>query len=599
MVSDEVTDRQLLQRFVSAREETAFHALVRRHGPMVLGVCRRIVKNVDEADDAFQATFIILSRKAGDVLKTESIGPWLYRVAYHAALRTRSRLQQRRGREIPFEEPMHAGAEQCAVAVETAQEVRPVLDEELNRLPEKYRAPLVLCYLEGKTTDETARQLGCPRGTVAWRMSRGRDLLRNRLARRGLAATSVAVAAMLQQSSASAMSLALLQATCQLGAGKAVAGSAPAYAVANGALKTLTALKLKVAAGMALAVVAVSAAAVAVPALLAPPPATPQMVFQNFDGPSLAVNQEGEGFPTQDNGEDRAPVGGLSLDADAVSGKSLLAQVSAGRFRAHFMPQAPGGRRGFAREYTAAPSAWQFDTYDRFRFWIKAPASAEPHSTTGNANMNVCCYIKPAQTADGPNRSVEAVPYHHRINVPVTGHWTQVVLNAHPHLRLAANSEVAPFLPHPTGERGINYFDALSGFFIEDRQPPKAYPADYRLDEMSFFKAGPENDDQVFSITTTHVPEQNRVILTWSRPEAEDGVSHEVRYAFSDVHRLGWANAVAAPAGIVKPNGKGVNNGMTYETTALPLAGKSVLYLAIKPQNSERFSQVSMPLQNR
>jgi RNA polymerase sigma factor (sigma-70 family) len=593
---EEPTDRELLQRFVATREEAAFQTLVRRYGPMVLGVCRRVVRNAEETDDAFQATFIVLARKASTIAGADSLGGWLYRVAYHAALRVRVKLQRRRGRETTFDEAAHPSAVDAS-GPGVGAEVRPVLDEELNRLPEKYRAPLVLCYLQGKTTDETAQQLGCPRGTVAWRMSRGRDLLRNRLTRRGLAVTGAAVAVVLtQQSAAQAVAPVLVQSTCRLAVGKTSAGlSAPAYAVADGAWKSMAAFPGKMVAALTLAAAVATAGAV----VLAPPAEPPHMTFLNFDAPTPPKNKFGEGYPYADAG-DRADVGGLSVDADdAVVGRSLRVPVAFGRFRLHFLPHENGGRRTFARDYCQDPAVWRFDAYDHLRFWIKNPPSAQPHATNGGANMNVCCYIKPARAADGPNTSTDAVGYHHRMNVPSIGCWTQVVLNARPHLRLTGAAEPGRLTPHPTGEAGINYFDALSGLFIEDRQAPKAYPADYRLDEMDFYRAETENDAQVFSITATHIPEQNRIILTWSRPEEEDAVSHEVRFAFSDVHRLGWRNAQPAPGGVVKPPGKGANNGMVFDTTALPLAGRSEIFLAIKPHNADVFSQIVVRLNLR
>src|SRR5262249_46510385 len=153
-------------------------------------VCRRVLASAGDADDAFQATFLVLVRKARSIAKRDSVASWLHGVAHRVALDARAaaarrRAHERRGAAMPTEEMPPDG---------TRAEVRQVLDEELGRLPEKYRAPLVLCYLEGKTNDEAAGQLGCTRGTVAGRLSRARDLLRGRLARRGVTLTAAAVA---------------------------------------------------------------------------------------------------------------------------------------------------------------------------------------------------------------------------------------------------------------------------------------------------------------------------------------------------------------------------------------------------------------------
>jgi RNA polymerase sigma factor (sigma-70 family) len=172
-----LSDGQLLERFARWRDETAFEALVRRHGPLVLGVCQRVLRNAQDAEDAFQATFLILVHKAGSISRPELLANWLYGVASRTALKYRARAAHRRACErqaTPMQQP--------DPFLEIAwQELRTVLDEELSRLPEKYRAPLVLCYLEGKTNEEAARILGWPSGSMSARLARGRELLRERL----------------------------------------------------------------------------------------------------------------------------------------------------------------------------------------------------------------------------------------------------------------------------------------------------------------------------------------------------------------------------------------------------------------------------------
>lgn len=174
------SDEKLLQRFTDASDEAAFADLVRRHGPMVLGVCQRILNNEQDAADAFQGTFLVLVRKAASLSQPELLGPWLYGVAYRTALKARARESRRRAHErqvanMNAVEPMPAG---------DGQPFRGELDEELNLLAEKFRAPLVLCYLEGKTHEEAARLLGCPPGSMSWRLDRALEALRARLGRR-------------------------------------------------------------------------------------------------------------------------------------------------------------------------------------------------------------------------------------------------------------------------------------------------------------------------------------------------------------------------------------------------------------------------------
>src|SRR5262249_25402458 len=150
-----LTDGQLLGRFVAQRDEASYAALVRRHGAMVLGVCRRLLHDFHDAEDAFQATFLVLARKAASVVKRESIGSWLYGVAYRTALEARALQAQRRSRERPMNEMPHP-----EVAPAAAQDWRPLLDRELSRLPEIYREAILFCDLEGRTRKEAARQLG-------------------------------------------------------------------------------------------------------------------------------------------------------------------------------------------------------------------------------------------------------------------------------------------------------------------------------------------------------------------------------------------------------------------------------------------------------
>src|SRR5205823_6469758 len=156
-----MTDGELLARFLRSRDEDALAALVQRHGPMVWGVCRRLLHSHHDAEDAFQATFLVLLRKAASVVPREMVSNWLYGVAHQTARKARATAAKRRARE------RQVGQMPEPVVTEQGlwRELRPVLDQELARLPDKYRVALVLCDLEGKTRKEAARQLGCPEGT--------------------------------------------------------------------------------------------------------------------------------------------------------------------------------------------------------------------------------------------------------------------------------------------------------------------------------------------------------------------------------------------------------------------------------------------------
>jgi RNA polymerase sigma factor (sigma-70 family) len=176
------TDRQLLERFTTARDEAAFEALVYRHAPMVLGLCRRLLNNSTDAEDAFQATFLVLVRKAGGLSDPNRLGAWLHGVACRTAREVRRQRARRASREKQAEQL----PERPTPAAGCEHDWLPLLDEEVNQLPAKYRVAVVLCELEGYSRSEAAQQLGLPEGTLSSRLARARDLLRRRLTRRGL-----------------------------------------------------------------------------------------------------------------------------------------------------------------------------------------------------------------------------------------------------------------------------------------------------------------------------------------------------------------------------------------------------------------------------
>jgi RNA polymerase sigma factor (sigma-70 family) len=176
-----LTERQVLERFAERGDPVAFEAIVARHGPLVFAVCRQLLRDPNDVDDAFQGTFLIFIKKAATLRQPERLGPWLYGVAYRVALRARMR---RRNKELPED---LAGPRLSCSAEDNEQ--FEALHNQIQRLPEKYRVPIVLCCIEGLSPNEAARQLGWPVGTVHGRLSRARDLLRDRLTRRGILVT--------------------------------------------------------------------------------------------------------------------------------------------------------------------------------------------------------------------------------------------------------------------------------------------------------------------------------------------------------------------------------------------------------------------------
>jgi RNA polymerase sigma factor (sigma-70 family) len=260
----ELSDTQLLERFASRHgeaAEAAFAALVQRHGPMVWGVCRRVLRDPHEAEDAFQATFLVLVKKAGSIRVEDSLGRWLYGVSYRVASRARAATARRRAREgltgeEPATNPGNDGDRLDLVAV---------LDEELNRLPEKYRAPLVLCHLEGLSRETAAGRLGRPVGTIRGQLTRARVLLKQRLVRRGLVAPAgMSLTVLYPRATPAALIDATARVAMGLASGKGTSPGAISSSVAvlmRGEMMPMAMIKIQVAGILLLASGAVVAGA--------------------------------------------------------------------------------------------------------------------------------------------------------------------------------------------------------------------------------------------------------------------------------------------------------------------------------------------------
>jgi RNA polymerase sigma factor (sigma-70 family) len=261
------SDGQLLGRFIDRREPLAFETLLHRHGPMVLGVCRRVLRDPNDAEDAFQATFLVLVRKAAAVARRDAVGPWLYGVAARTARKARTLAARRRFKESLV--PPATAVVPDPVA-DTA-ELRNVVADEVRALPARYRLPLVFCELEGKDRAEVAQLLGLRPGTLSSRLARGRALLRRRLLRRGLAGAVPAVpAALAERTLAAALECAA--------AGSAGVAPASVILLTEGVLHAMTLMKWKMLAAAVLAVGLVGGAAVILPG------------SRPIDGPSLAFD---------------------------------------------------------------------------------------------------------------------------------------------------------------------------------------------------------------------------------------------------------------------------------------------------------------------
>jgi RNA polymerase sigma factor (sigma-70 family) len=259
------TDAHLLASFIHQKDEAAFAALARRHGPMVFGVCRRVIGNHHDAEDAFQAAFLVLARKASTIRPRERVANWLHGVALRTAMKAKAMTARRRGREKQVAEMPEPPMSQQG----QWHDLQALLDQELNGLPENYRLPILLCDLESKTIKEAARQLGWPQGTVAGRLARGRKLLAPRLASRGVVLSAGALAAVVSDSVASANVPATLmnstiKAAAMIAAGQVTATgvvSAKAAILTEGVLTSMFMTKLKAVSVSLLIIAALSGAA--------------------------------------------------------------------------------------------------------------------------------------------------------------------------------------------------------------------------------------------------------------------------------------------------------------------------------------------------
>ena len=257
-----ISDAELLQAFINRRDEAAFEALIGRHGPMVLGVVRRILQHTQDAEDAFQATFLVLVRKADSIVPRALVGPWLHGVAARTAMKAKAMKNKRRAKESLV------STSSRSTSAPSWEELEPVLDRELAALPAKYRLPIFLCDLEGKKHRQAARQLGWPEGTLETRLFAGRRLLAKRLARQGVTLSGGGVAAILtQHSAAAAVPAGLVAATLKAGmlfaAGTAMAAGAISTQVvilAQGVMNAMFLNKIKIAAGLCLVLAVLCAA---------------------------------------------------------------------------------------------------------------------------------------------------------------------------------------------------------------------------------------------------------------------------------------------------------------------------------------------------
>ena len=377
------TDAALLNRFLTNRDSEAFAALVRRHGSLILCVCRRLLSDSHDAEDAFQATFLVLARKASSVRPASALAAWLHGVAYRIALRLRGARARRRQREVPISELALPGRFSDPLAELSTRETLCILHEEVQRLPQVYRLPVILCCLEGLSQEEAARRLGWTAGTVKGRLERGRKQLHERLVKRGLTLMAALAAAEIARGTVTAgLVHALVPTTTQsavlfLSRSGGSTGLSPQVVLwAEGALKVAMAAKLKGAAALVLtlSILMAGAGLVAYQGLGGKPADTKAVAKQEKPLPSPPVTGEASKEPEKSAQDMGSPVAGEVSRAVSIPSATPSrpepcpgSEVCAGGLAAtpNSVPWSslPMGKRSFPAQ-AARPSA----------FWMRSPA---------------------------------------------------------------------------------------------------------------------------------------------------------------------------------------------------------------------------------
>jgi hypothetical protein len=285
----------------------------------------------------------------------------------------------------------------------------------------------------------------------------------------------------------------------------------------------------------------------------------------------------------------------LSTDEAHSGNKSLKITVQKGHAYLHFYPKPTSSIWDFAHQHTQT-TPWAFDTYNRLKFWVKLPSGIK-RVPGGKKNTTFGTYYRKRNGALDSAESGGDHPYHY-YNLHSTGQWHQIIVDTHPnHIRGVTGSREHGNINYPTKEPNFNYFDSLTRFYfdMEGKLPNK--PANFYFDDFEFYQAHPdENIEQIYSLHGVFIKEVNALRIGWMRNKNENKIKHRIKYSFDDIYKIGWKAALPAPSGLVKPLGWGGYNGMAYRTNKINVEGRTKIYLAIKPENSDKFRQIEIPL---
>jgi RNA polymerase sigma factor (sigma-70 family) len=558
-VGPEPADAALLQAFVERRDGPAFAALVRRHGPMVLGVCCRVLGNHHDAEDAFQATFLVLARKAASVVPRETVGNWLYGVAYRTALEARSLNARRRTREQlradPPERPCPPG--------EPADERLQSLDDALSRLPDRYRVPVVLCELEGRPRKEVAHHLGVPEGTLSSRLAAARKLLAKRLARHDPRLTAPVVGALFAEASAPAAVPTVLSRAAELAADGVAVAPAAVSALAEGVLKAMLLNRMKAVAGMVLAL-AVVAAGVAARAY--PPPGPPGAPPREETPPTVRGGGDRDAIQGVWNvvSVDRAWLGMPEVQRDTplvvISGERLAVRydggVEIGEFDLYPTLRPKGIDVAFPDRKETYPGAYQL-AGDELALSLSQPGNRRPADVTAGRSRDVVRLVLRREPGGGPIEKQQAEKdfnlgrFYERIGHPASARFCyQLVCRRYPGTPRA--EEAARRLKALTAEAtegaapspGVAPVRVGQVFIVGNEKTPQAsilalvplYPG--QVLTYADLRTGEQNLKRLFNSATVSV----------INAEAAEGAFRDVLIAVQEEGNRGKPGPTASPA---------------------------------------------------
>ncbi|MGJ8682005.1 hypothetical protein [Paraglaciecola sp.] len=329
------------------------------------------------------------------------------------------------------------------------------------------------------------------------------------------------------------------------------------------------------------------------------------IVLENFEQQNIRVINSSAKYPQNilwsqhDHPPENHQLGYESITSEeAYSGnKSLKVTVEKGHVYFHFYPHSASNVWDFMHQHTIT-KPWKFNTYNRLKFWVKLPPGIK-RVGGGKQNTTFGTYYRKSNGKLNSAESGGNHPYHF-YDLESTGEWHQIIVDTHPnHIRGVTGSREHGNRTHPTNEPNFNYFDSMTRFYFDMDGTAPNRPADFYFDNFELYTANPnENIKQIYSLNGVYIKDRNIVKIGWMRDKNENKVSHEVRYSFSDIYESGWDLALKAPSGIVKPSGWGGHNGMFYHTSKIPVEKHNTLYMAIKPENSDKFRQIEIPLNN-